>query len=164
MALFLFLEQVVSESMTGDELAALLEPTVERMGYELADLEVRLGGKGGFIRVFIDKPEGICLDDCEQVSRAVSAILDVEDPVPGHYDLEVSSPGLDRKLTKIEHFQRFIGETLKVSMRFPVAGRRRFRGQLLSVDEENIVVEVDGQSHALPLAAIDTARLVPDGN
>lgn len=147
--------------MTGEELAALLEPTVARMGYELADLEVRLGGKGGFVRVFIDKPEGISLDDCEQVSRAISAILDVEDPVPGQYDLEVSSPGLDRKLTKVEHFQRFIGETLKVSMRFPVAGRRRFRGQLLSVDDENIEVEVDGQSHTLSLAAIDTARLVP---
>lgn len=147
--------------MTGEELAALLEPTVARMGYELADLEVRLGGKGGFVRVFIDKPEGISLDDCEQVSRAISAILDVEDPVPGQYDLEVSSPGLDRKLTKVEHFQRFIGETLKVSMRFPVAGRRRFRGQLLSVDDENIEVEVDGQAHTLSLAAIDTARLVP---
>ena len=147
--------------MTGDELARLLEPTVERLGYELADLEVRLGGKGGLVRIFIDKPDGIGLDDCEKVSLAVSAILDVEDPVPGNYDLEVSSPGLDRKLTKVEHFQRFIGETVKVQMRFPIEGRRRFRGTLVSVDDENIVVEVDGESHSLPLAAIDTARLVP---
>ncbi|MCP4302518.1 MAG: ribosome maturation factor RimP [Gammaproteobacteria bacterium] len=149
--------------MTGDELATLLEPTVERLGYELADLEVRLGGKGGLVRVFIDKPEGIGLDDCEKVSLAVSAILDVEDPVPGNYDLEVSSPGLDRKLTKVQHFQRFMGETVKVKMRFPVEGRRRFRGKLLSMDEENIEVEVDGESHSLALATIDTARLVPDG-
>ena len=147
--------------MTGDELARLLEPTVERLGYELADLEVRLGGKGGLVRIFIDKPDGIGLDDCEKVSLAVSAILDVEDPVPGNYDLEVSSPGLDRKLTKVKHFQRFIGETVKVQMRFPIEGRRRFRGTLVSVDDENIVVEVDGESHSLPLAAIDTARLVP---
>ena len=147
--------------MTGDELAKLLEPTVERLGYELADLEVRLGGKGGVVRVFIDKPDGIGLDDCEKVSLAVSAILDVEDPVPGNYDLEVSSPGLDRKLTKVEHFQRFTGEIVKVQMRFPIEGRKRFRGQLLSVDEENIVVDVDGESHTLPLATIDTARLVP---
>jgi len=147
--------------MTGDELARLLEPTVERLGYELADLEVRLGGKGGLVRIFIDKPDGIGLDDCEKVSLAVSAILDVEDPVPGNYDLEVSSPGLDRKLTKVEHFQRFIGETVKVQMRFPIEGRRRFRGTLVSVDDENIVVEVDGESHSLPLATIDTARLVP---
>ncbi len=139
----------------------LLEPAVERLGYELAHLEVRLGGKGGLIRVFIDKPEGIDLDDCERVSQAVSALLDVEDPVPGNYSLEVSSPGLDRKLTKVEHFQRFAGETLKVQMRFPIEGRRRFRGILVSSDEENIVLEVDGESHSLPLKTIDTARLVP---
>lgn len=139
----------------------LLGPTVERLGYELADLEVRLGGKGGMIRVFIDKPEGIVLDDCEKVSLAVSALLDVEDPVPGNYNLEVSSPGLDRKLTKVEHFQRFEGETVKVSMRFPIEGRRRFRGTLVSSNDENIVVEVDGESHSLPLKTIDTARLVP---
>jgi len=147
--------------MTGDELLKLLEPAVERLGYELADLEVRLGGKGGLIRVFIDKAEGIDLDDCEKVSRAVSALLDVEDPVPGNYNLEVSSPGLDRKLTKVEHFQRFEGETVKVQMRFPIEGRRRFRGTLVSSDDENIVVEVDGESHSLPLKTIDTARLVP---
>jgi len=147
--------------MTGDELAKLLEPAVERLGYELADLEVRLGGKGGLIRVFIDKPEGIDLDDCEKVSLAVSALLDVEDPVPGNYSLEVSSPGLDRKLTKVEHFQRFAGETVKVQMRFPIEGRRRFRGTLVSSDDENIVVEVDGESLSLPLKTIDTARLVP---
>lgn len=149
--------------MTGDELQKLLEPTVERLGYELTDLEVRLSGKGGLLRLTIDKPDGVGLDDCETVSRAVSALLDVEDPVQGEYNLEVSSPGLDRKLTKVAHFQRFEGETLKVSMRFPIAGRRRFRGTLVSSDDENIVVEVDGESHSLPLSMIDTARLVPDG-
>jgi len=149
--------------MTGDELATMLEPTVERLGYELADLEVRLGGKSGLVRVFIDKPDGIGLDDCEKVSLAVSALLDVEDPLPGNYSLEVSSPGLDRKLTKVEHFQRFMGETVKVQLRFPKEGRRRFRGQLKAVDDENIVVEVDGESYSLALSMIDTARLVPDG-
>jgi len=147
--------------MTRDELANLLEPAVERLGYELVDLEVRLGGKGGLVRLYIDKPDGIDLDDCEKVSLAVSAVLDVEDPVPGNYNLEVSSPGLDRKLTKVEHFQRFEGETVKVQLRFPIEGRRRFRGTLLSSDDENIVVEVDGESFSLPLKTIDTARLVP---
>ena len=147
--------------MTRDELVKLLEPTIERLGYQLWDLEVKLGGKHGVLRVFIDKPDGIGLDDCEKVSLAVSALLDVEDPLPGHYDLEVSSPGLDRKLTKIEHFQRFEGETVKVQMRFPIEGRRRFRGTLMSADDENIVVDVDGVSHTLPVATIDTARLVP---
>ena len=95
--------------MTGEELGKLLEPTVERLGYELIDLELRLGGRQGMVRLFIDKPDGIDLDDCERVSRAVSALLDVEDPVPVNYNLEVSSPGLDRKLTKVEHLQRFVG-------------------------------------------------------
>jgi ribosome maturation factor RimP len=147
--------------MTRDELANLLEPTVKRLGYELVDLEARVGGKGGLVRLYIDKPDGIDLDDCEKVSLAVSALLDVEDPVPGNYNLEVSSPGLDRKLTKVEHFQRFTGETVKVQMRFPIEGRRRFRGTLLSSDEESIVVEVDGEPFSLPLKTIDTARLVP---
>ena len=147
--------------MTGDELRALLEQTVERLGYELVDIEVRLGSGSGLVRVFIDKPDGIDLEDCEKVSLAVSALLDVEDPVPGNYNLEVSSPGLDRKLTKPAHFQRFAGETVKVQMRFPIEGRRRFRGTLVSSDDENIVVEVDGESHSLPLKTIDTARLVP---
>jgi ribosome maturation factor RimP len=147
--------------MTGDELKQLLEPTIERLGYEVVDVEVRLGVGGGLVRLFIDKPDGVDLDDCEKVSVAVSALLDVEDPVPGNYNLEVSSPGLDRKLTKPSHFQRFAGETVKVQTRFPIEGRRRFRGTLVSSDDENIVVEVDGESHSLPLKTIDTARLVP---
>ena len=147
--------------MTRDELVTLLEPTVEGLGYELTDLEAKFGGQNGFLRLFIDREEGISLDDCEKVSMAVSALLDVEDPVPGQYNLEVSSPGSDRTLTKLAHFERFTGETVKVQTRFPVAGRRRFRGKLLSADEENIVVEVDGESHTLTMATIDTARLAP---
>ena len=149
--------------MTSDEIQKLIDPAIGRLGYELTDLEVRLGGQGGLLRLTIDKPDGIDLDDCEKVSHAISALLDVEDPVPGNYNLEVSSPGLDRKLTKVEHFQRFEGETLKITMRFPIEGRRRFRGKLLSSNDENIVVEVDGESHSLPLTMIDTARLVPEG-
>jgi ribosome maturation factor RimP len=147
--------------MTGDELEKLIEPSIERLGYELSDLEVRLGGKSGVIRLFIDHPDGIGIEDCEKVSSAVSALLDVEDPIPEHYDLEVSSPGWNRKLRKVEHFQRFAGETVKVEMRFPIEGRKRFRGTLLSSDDANIVVDVDGESHTLPMATIDTARLVP---
>ena len=147
--------------MAGKELRGLLEPAIERLGYELSDLEMKPGGKSGVVRVFIDRPEGISLDDCEKVSLAVSALLDVEDPLPGQYSLEVSSPGLDRKLTKVEHFQRFAGETVKVQMRFPIEGRKRFRGTLVSSNDENIVVEVDGEAHSLPMATIDTARLVP---
>ena len=160
--IFLFWNKGLEVQMTSDELVELLEPSIERLGYELADLEVKLGGKDGVLRLFIDKPDGIDLDDCEKVSHAVSALLDVEDPLPGQYNLEVSSPGLDRTLRKVEHFQRFTGEEVKVQMRFPIEGRKRFRGRLESSDEENIVVLVDGQSHTLPIATIDTARLVPE--
>ena len=147
--------------MTGKEIQELLEPTVGRLGYELSDLEVKTGSNSGVIRVFIDHPDGIGIADCEKVSHALSALLDVENPVAGQYDLEVSSPGWNRKLTKVEHFQRFAGKAVKVEMRFPIAGRKRFSGTLLSSDDENIVVEVDGVSHSLPMATIDTARLVP---
>ena len=147
--------------MSRDSLISLLEPTIERLGYELADLELKLGGRDGLVRVYIDKEDGIDLEDCEAVSRQVSAILDVEDPLPGHYTLEVSSPGLDRTLSKPAHFQRFMGEDVRVKLRFPLAGRRNFKGALKSADDENIEVEVDGELHSLPLATIESARLVP---
>ncbi len=147
--------------MTGEELTKLLEPAIEQLGYELSDLEADLGGRDGVIRLFIDKADGVGLQDCESVSRQISALLDVEDPVPGHYVLEVSSPGLDRRLTKPEHFQRFMGQDVRVKLRFPIEGRRNFRGALRAADKENIEVEVDGESHRLPMATIQSARLIP---
>jgi ribosome maturation factor RimP len=147
--------------MTGEELARLLEPTIEQLGYELADLELKFAGRDSLVRVFIDKPEGVGLEDCETVSRQVSAVLDVENPVPGHYVLEVSSPGLDRKLTKPAHYRRYVGDDIRVQLRFPIEGRRKFRGRLTAASEEMIEIDVDGQLHDLPIATIDTARLVP---
>ena len=147
--------------MTKDELTTLLEPSIEQMGYELADLEMKVGGKDGLVRVFIDGPDGVDIEDCEKVSRQVSAVLDVEDPLPGNYVLEVSSPGLDRRLTKPSHFQRYMGEDVRVKLRFPLDGRRNFRGALRAADDDKIEVEVDGESHCLPIATIESARLVP---
>lgn len=146
---------------TSDELIQLLEPVIERQGYELADLELKVGSRDGVLRIFIDKPGGVGLEDCELISRQVSALLDVEDPIPGRYSLEVSSPGLDRKLTKPVHFQRFVGEEVKVETRFPVLGRRRFRGVLQAADEKSIVVVVDREPYELQIDGIETARLVP---
>jgi len=147
--------------MSRESLISLLEPTIERLGYELTDLELKLGERDGLLRVFIDKEGGIDIEDCEEVSRQVSAILDVEDPLPGHYTLEVSSPGLDRTLTKPAHFLRFMGDDVRVKLRFPLDGRRNFKGALTSVNEENIEVVVDGKSYSLPLKTIESARLVP---
>ena len=147
--------------MTGEELTKLLEPAIEQLGYELSDLEMNIGARDGVIRLFIDKADGVGLEDCETVSSQISALLDVEDLVPGHYVLEVSSPGLDRRLTKPEHFQRFMGEDVRVKLRFPIEGRRNFRGALKAADKENIEVEVDGEPHRLPMATIQSARLIP---
>ena len=140
---------------------ALLEPAVEQMGYELTDLEVRLGARDGVLRLFIDKTDGVGLDDCEAVSRQVSTVLDVEDPMPGHYTLEVSSPGLDRRLSKAEHFQRFQGEDVRIKLRVPNEGRRNYRGTIGAVSDDAVEVQVDGQWHRLALDSIAMARLVP---
>ena len=147
--------------MTKDELTKLIEPAIEQLGFELSDFELKIGGQDGVVRLFIDSPNGITLVDCESVSRQVSAILNVEDAVSENYSLEVSSPGLDRTLTKLAHFQRFTGEDVRVKLRFPIAGRRNFRGALRAADEEKIEIEVDGEAHSLPLATIESARLVP---
>jgi len=147
--------------MTSEELELLLLPAVVSLGYELTDLEVKVGGRDGVVRLFIDHPEGIGLDDCEAVSREVSAILDAEDPIPGNYNLEVSSPGLDRRLRTRAHFERFAGEEVRVKMRVPIEGRRNYRGAIRAADETNVDVEVDGELHRLPIANIASARLIP---
>ena len=139
----------------------LLTPTVESLGCSIWGIEYLSQGKHSKLRVYIDSADGVNVDDCAAVSRHVSDILDVEEFSNNTYTLEVSSPGLDRTLTKPAHFQRFMGEDVRVKLRFPLEGRRNFKGALKSADEEHIEVEVDGQSHSLPLATIESARLVP---
>ena len=143
-------------------LRELLEPAVESLGYELLLLEQTRVDGDEVLRLYIDAPGGILLEDCEQVSRQVSLILDLEDPIRGAYSLEVSSPGADRPLVKAEHFQAVIGEQVRVRTVDYVLGRRRFKGTLLEADESQLVVEVDGEAYAIPLAGIETARLVPN--
>ncbi|HSD73906.1 MAG TPA: ribosome maturation factor RimP [Steroidobacteraceae bacterium] len=144
-----------------DELVRLLEPAVVTLGYELVELEFAPAGSGGVLRLFIDAAPGITLGDCERVSRQVSAVLESEDPIPGHYTLEVSSPGLDRVLRTRAHFERFLGSRVKVQLGAPLAGRRRFTGTLLEVRDEGIVVDVDGARTLLEFGQIQKARLVP---
>ena len=147
---------------TREQIRRLLEPAVEGMGYELAEFECRLGHGKGLLRLFIDKEAGITLEDCEQVSRQVAALLDVEDPIPGDYNLEVSSPGLDRKLVKPAHFDRFTGCEVKVRLKRLVNQRRRLRGTLLGRKDDTVRIRVDGDTVTVPMAEIDVARLVPD--
>ncbi len=142
-------------------LTTFLEPSITGLGYELIGIEYVSGTHHPVVRIYIDKPDGIGVDDCERVSRQVSAVLDVEDPVQGHYTLEVSSPGLDRPLFTAAHYERVVGEEIKAKLHRPIAGRRNFKGTLLSVREGEVVIEVDGEERVLPLSDIERARLVP---
>lgn len=139
----------------------MLEPTIESLGYELVDLDVRLGG-GGLLRLYIDGDPAVSLSDCEIVSEQVSALLDVEDPLPGSYVLEVSSPGEDRRLRTPEHFERFVGNRIRVELAAPRDGRRRYTGVLQALADDAIEIDVDGESVAIELSEIAVARLAPN--
>jgi ribosome maturation factor RimP len=147
--------------MLRDTLETRLGPLVEGLGYELWELEYSPGRGSGLLRLYIDAEAGITLDDCEQVSRVVSEVLDAEDPIPGQYTLEVSSPGLERPLRTAAHFARFVGETVHVETVQAFEGRRRFKGALVAAGAETIEVDVDGKRWTLPLSGIRKAHLAP---
>ena len=139
----------------------MIEPSVESMGYELVHMALGNGPDGCRLRIYIDAPGGIRVDDCEAVSRQVSAILDVEDPVSGSYILEVSSPGLNRPLVTPEHFRRFAGSRARIVMDAGMSGRRRFIGLIVEALEDSVVVESEGENFELPYLRIESARLEP---
>lgn len=145
------------------DLEALFAPTLEAMGYELVGVEYQGGGRGGLLRLFIDSEQGITLEDCERVSHQVSGLLDVEDPIPGQYRLEVSSPGLDRPLFRLEHYARFIGQSVRLRLREPRGGRRKFEGVIDRVEGGEVVIRREDEPFELVLdvADIDKANLVP---
>ena len=139
----------------------LLEPSAAALGYDLVAVEMA-GSDSAILRVFIDAPDGVGVEDCAKASRQFGAVLDVEDPISNKYTLEVSSPGLDRPLVTIEHFQQVVGEKIKVRLMSPQEGRRRFKGVVQSVENNVVTVDVDGEQFALPIDDMDKARLVPD--
>jgi ribosome maturation factor RimP len=147
---------------TRADLRKLLEPGVKAVGFELVDVELVGSHHSPTLRVYIDSPTGVNVDDCARVSRQLSALLDVEDPLPGQYTLEVSSPGLDRPLVTPEDFRRYVGETIKVKMQQPEpGGRRNFSGRLVDVAADHVVVEVDKEQFDLAFDGMERARLVP---
>ena len=156
---FLCVPEKMDHAIRKKRLIELLEPPVEALGYELVDLDVRVG-RHGLLRIYVDKDDGVNLADCELVSRQLSAFLDVEDPLPGHYVLEVSSPGLDRPLRTLEHFRRFRDRRAKVRLREPRESRRMLNGRLLGIRDESIVMDVDGEIWRLRPTEIASARLV----
>src|ERR1700676_4296292 len=150
-----------------DPLLPLLEPPIEALDYELIDVEFAREGRGGVLRIFIDRRAdnssiGVTVDDCARVSAVVSQVLETNDPIKGHYTLEVSSPGFDRILRTRAHFERFMGQRIFAELKLPMDGRRRFAGVLKSLAGDTIVVEVDGKAHSLPLDRIQKARLRPE--
>ena len=142
----------------GDALVRLIEPTLAGIDLELAHLELEGSGQQT-LRVFIDSPNGVTIDDCARASRHMSAMLDVEDPIASAYSLEVSSPGVDRPLGRIKDWEQAIGETIIVKSGRPIEGRRRWTGVLREIQATQAVVEVDGQMHEIPLNLVQKANL-----
>ena len=145
-----------------EKLFGLLQPVVAGLGYELLEIEWASSGRDSLVRAYIDRTDGgaVGLDDCERVSRSVSAVLDAEDPIGHEYRLEVSSPGFDRPLRTAAHFERFAGSEARIELAAPLEGRRRFRGRLGPVTDGMVTIEVDRKEWRLPLAGISKARLV----
>ncbi|NCA69233.1 MAG: ribosome maturation factor RimP [Sphingobacteriia bacterium] len=143
-------------------LSTLVSRVVEPMGYDLVGVEYfQRGASGATLRVYIDREGGVGLDDCADVSEQLSAVLDVEDPLPGRYDLEVSSPGLDRPLVFARHFERFVGSRVRVRLIEKIDGRRNIEGELRGCVNEVVELEADGRCWSIPLERIEIARLVP---
>ncbi len=124
-------------------------------------IEFLSAGRHSTLRLYIDHPDGITVDNCAQVSREVSAILDVEDPIQNEYNLEVSSPGLDRPLFTPAHFAKVVGQKIEVKIAIPQEGRRRFKGQLQAIEDDMLVIEVDGKQYRLLMDNVDKANVVP---
>lgn len=143
------------------QLTELLAPTVEAAGYQLWGIELVRAGRHTTLRIFIDRAEGITVDDCALISREVSALLDVEDPIPNEYTLEVSSPGMDRPLFTEAHFTQYVGQKIEVKLTVPQEGRRKFKGLLTAFDGDMLVIEVDGKPCSLLFDNIDKANVVP---
>jgi ribosome maturation factor RimP len=139
----------------------LLEPTVEALGFELWGLEYLSQGRHSLVRVYIDGENGITVDDCAAVSEQIGSVMDVEDPIQGDYTLEVSSPGMDRLLFKLEQYAGYVGEIVELRLRSAFEGRRKFRGLLKSIEGEDVVVQVDDHEYLLPHSAIEKARVQP---
>ena len=144
------------------QIADLIRPTVEAMGSELWGIEYLPQGKHSTLRIFIDKEGGVGIDDCEQVSRQVSALMDVEDPIGGAYTLEVSSPGLDRLLFEKAHYQACIGSLVKIRLRMNYQGRRNFKGRLTALEDDEIVLRQGDEEFVFPLETLDKAQVVPE--
>ena len=139
----------------------MLAPVVESMGFVFWGLEFMSNGKHSMLRIFIDHEDGITVDNCADVSRQISSVLDVEDPISQEYNLEVSSPGMDRPIFTLEQYAALAGNIVEVRLCMAFDGRRKFKGRLVGVEQEDVVVHVDDNEYLLPFELIDKAHVVP---
>ncbi len=145
-----------------EHLLNLIEPIVEGLGYECVGIDYNPHPKHGLLRIYIDSENGVLVDDCTKVSHQVSGVLDVEDPIQGNYQLEVSSPGADRPFFKISQFERYIDSTVLVNLFKSISGRRKITGRIVKVADEIITLEEGEQTYEVPFDAMSKARLVPE--
>lgn len=140
----------------------IIGSAVSMLGFEFVGCEWHPMGRRGLIRVYIDTPAGATIDDCERASRQISAVMDVEDPISSGYTLEVSTPGLNRPLFTVAHYQKFLGNKVRLRLRFMQEGRRNFEGELLTANESEVTLQGEnGEKWVFPFDAIEKANLVP---
>jgi len=154
------LADLIAKAAIDRRLAAVVQPTIEGLGYELVRLRL-MGGKRNTLQIMAERPEGwIEVDDCARISRAVSAVLDVEDPIGGEYVLEVSSPGIDRPLTRMKDFERYEGYEVKIETAEAIDGRKRFKGVLAGVQDGEVLIEIPEGVIGLDFDLLADAKLV----
>ena len=139
----------------------MLEATIEALGFDLWGVEYLSQGRHTLVRIYIDAQKGISVDDCAAVSSQVGSVFDVEDPISGEYTLEVSSPGMDRLLFRLDQYAGYIGEKVELRLRSAFEGRRKFKGILKGVEGDDVVIRVDDHEYLLPHSAIEKARVQP---
>ena len=138
----------------------LIDTTIQALGLDLWGVELLQQGKYSLLRIYIEREEGVTIEDCEKVSRQVSALMDVEDPIAGEYTLEVSSPGMDRPLFCIEHYSQYVGIEVDLKLRRPLDGRRKFKGQIIKVSGDVVGLLVEGSEYDLEFSDIEKASIV----
>ncbi|MBW2704219.1 MAG: ribosome maturation factor RimP [Deltaproteobacteria bacterium] len=143
------------------QITDMLETTIEALGFDLWGVEYLSQGRHTLVRIYIDADKGVGVDDCAAVSVQVGSVFDVEDPITGEYTLEVSSPGMDRLLFKLDQYADYVGEQVELRLRSAFEGRRKFKGVLKGIESEDVVIQVDDHEYLLPHSAIEKARVQP---